>query len=77
MVGRMPTSRDMPGLSFEYLYDEPIELVARAGHPALGRDPVRALSEFPLILPQPRRNHSGHGRPIPVCDGAVRPAPDL
>jgi len=53
MIGRMPGSKDMPGLSFEYLYDEPIELVARAGHPALGRDPVQALSTYPLILPNP------------------------
>jgi LysR family transcriptional regulator, pca operon transcriptional activator len=53
MVGRMPTAKDISGLSFEYLYDEPIELVVRAGHPAQARDPVAALSEFPMILPNP------------------------
>jgi LysR family pca operon transcriptional activator len=53
MIGRMPSSKDMPGLSFEYLYDEPIELVARAGHPALGRAPAKILSDYPLILPNP------------------------
>ena len=53
MVGRMPSAKDMPGLSFEYLYNEPIELVVRAGHPAAGCNPVQALSEFPLILPNP------------------------
>lgn len=53
MVGRMPSARDMPGLSFEYLYDEPIVLVGRAGHPALSRSAREALSAFPLILPNP------------------------
>lgn len=53
MVGRMPTARDMPGLSFEYLYDEPILLVGRVGHPALSRPPQKALLAYPLILPNP------------------------
>ncbi|WP_404933500.1 LysR substrate-binding domain-containing protein [Nitratireductor sp. L15S-10] len=53
MVGRMPSARDMPGLSFEYLYEEPILLVARTGHPALQRPAREALSGFPLILPNP------------------------
>ncbi|MGY9038130.1 MAG: LysR substrate-binding domain-containing protein [Rhodobacterales bacterium] len=53
MIGRMPNSKDMPGLSFEHLYDEPIELVARADHPALGRKPAQMLTEYPLILPNP------------------------
>lgn len=53
MVGRMPGSKDMPGLSFEHLYDEPIELVARADHPALGQKPEHVLSRYPLILPNP------------------------
>lgn len=53
MIGRIPSSKDMPGLAFEHLYDEPIELVARAGHPAFGLDPAQILSEFPLILPNP------------------------
>jgi len=53
MVGRMPSSKDMPGLSFEHLYAEPIELVARADHPALGQNPEHVLSRYPLILPNP------------------------
>ncbi len=53
MVGRMPSARDMPGLAFEYLYDEPILLVAREGHPALSLPPREALSTYPLILPNP------------------------
>ncbi|NNU80146.1 LysR family transcriptional regulator [Halovulum dunhuangense] len=51
MVGRMPTARDMPGLRFEYLYQDRIELVARAGHPGAGLDAARALRRYPLILP--------------------------
>ena len=53
VVGRMPNAADMPGLAFEYLFDEPIVLVARAGHPALGRPAVEALRAHPLILPNP------------------------
>lgn len=53
MVGRMPQAADMPGLSFEYLYDEPILLVARAGHPALDQPVEEALLRYPLILPNP------------------------
>ena len=53
MVGRMPRAADMAGLSFEYLYDEPILLVARAGHPALDLPVTDALLRYPLILPNP------------------------
>lgn len=53
MVGRMPRAADMAGLSFEYLYDEPILLVARAGHPALDLPVADALLRYPLILPNP------------------------
>lgn len=60
MVGRMPSAHDMPGLSFEYLYDEPIVLVGRADHPGLGTPAHTALAAHPLILPNPgaiiRRN---------------------
>ncbi len=60
MVGRMPPADLMPGLSFEYLFEEPIELVARADHPARSGDLTQALSRYPLILPNPgaiiRRN---------------------
>jgi len=53
MVGRMPSARDMPGLSFEFLYDEPILLVGRVDHPALSLSPHEALATYPLILPNP------------------------
>jgi LysR family pca operon transcriptional activator len=53
MIGRMPAARHMPGLSFEHLYDEPVLLVARAGHPALSRPATEALSSYPLIVPNP------------------------
>lgn len=51
MVGRMPSARDMSGLQFEYLYEEPILLVGRAGHPGEGDDATTAARRFPLILP--------------------------
>lgn len=51
MVGRMPMARDMPGLAFEFLYEEPILLVARPGHPAADWTAKRALDAYPLILP--------------------------
>jgi LysR family pca operon transcriptional activator len=51
MVGRMPASKDMPGLSFEYLYEEPISLVARPGHPMAKRSAAEAVQTCPLILP--------------------------
>lgn len=53
MVGRMPQPEDMPGLSFDYLYDEPILLVGRAGHPAAADPAPRALARHPVILPNP------------------------
>ncbi|GAA3876918.1 LysR substrate-binding domain-containing protein [Celeribacter arenosi] len=53
MVGRMPRASDMPGLSFEHLYDEPIVMVGRAGHPAMGMDARQAIAKYPLILPNP------------------------
>lgn len=51
MVGRMPAARDMPGLSFEYLYEEPVILVGRAGHPMAGQSAADAVRRYPLILP--------------------------
>lgn len=51
MVGRMPAADDMPGLSFEYLSEEPVILVARAGHPMAGQSAADAVGRYPLILP--------------------------
>ena len=53
VVGRMGPARDMTGLTFEYLYDEPVLLVTRAGHPGLSLSPVEALRRYPVILPNP------------------------
>jgi len=53
MVGRLPSARDMPGLQFEYLFEEPITLVGRAGHPMLGHSISEVLLKCPLILPNP------------------------
>ncbi|MCR9283361.1 HTH-type transcriptional regulator CynR [Labrenzia sp. THAF191b] len=53
MVGRMPSAKNMPGLTFEHLYDEPVLLVARADHPALAMPAPKALTTFPLIAPNP------------------------
>ncbi len=51
MVGRMPASKDMPGLSFEYLYEESISLIARSGHPMAERPAAEAVQTYPIILP--------------------------
>lgn len=51
MVGRMPMARDMPGLAFEFLYEEPIVLVCRPDHPAREWSARKALETYPLILP--------------------------
>lgn len=51
MIGRMPAPREMPGLRFDYLYEEPVVLAARRGHPLAGTDPAEALRMAPLILP--------------------------
>lgn len=51
MVGRMPTAADLAGLKFEFLYEDPIWLVARAGHPMADADPADAVRKSPLILP--------------------------
>ena len=53
VVGRMAPAREMAGLSFEYLYDETVYLVARKGHPACALSPFEALRRYPVILPNP------------------------
>lgn len=51
MIGRMPDAAEMAGLDFEYLYEEPIIAVVKAGHPA-GRAPIAdSLRHYPVILP--------------------------
>jgi LysR family transcriptional regulator, pca operon transcriptional activator len=51
MIGRMPQPAEMPGLEFEFLYEEPIIAAVRAGHPGRGQPIGRVLRDYPVILP--------------------------
>ena len=51
MVGRMPDAIEMAGINFEYLYEEPIVLVARRDHPQAGAGVVQAVRNSLLVLP--------------------------
>lgn len=51
MIGRMPHAAEMAGLEFEYLYEEPIIAVVRAGHPAQRLAIGQILRDYPVILP--------------------------
>lgn len=51
MVGRMPEPGEMAGLRFEFLYEDPIDLVARKGHPKIGTDVPAAIRTNPVIMP--------------------------
>ena len=51
MIGRMPQPAEMPGLEFEFLYEEPIIAAIRADHPARGMPMADFLRAYPAILP--------------------------
>ncbi len=51
MVGRMPDAAEMPGLRFEWLYDEKVVLVGRRDHPLARKGHVEAIRSSALILP--------------------------
>lgn len=51
MIGRMPNAAEMAGLEFEYLYEEPIIAVVKAGHPAVRQPIGQILRHYPVILP--------------------------
>ena len=51
MIGRMPQAAEMPGLEFEFLYEEPIVAVVRADHPARKEPIVKVMRDCPVILP--------------------------
>lgn len=51
MIGRMPQAAEMPGLDFEFLYEEPIIAAVRSGHPGQGQPIARILRDYPAILP--------------------------
>jgi LysR family transcriptional regulator, pca operon transcriptional activator len=51
-IGRLADPERMVGLSFELLYNEPLAVVVRAGHPLTqgGGFPAQ-LAQYPLVLP--------------------------
>lgn len=51
MIGRMPDPGEMADLRFDHLYDDPVVLVARAGHPRAGAALSELLASAPLIAP--------------------------
>ncbi|MDO5620313.1 MAG: LysR substrate-binding domain-containing protein [Paracoccus sp. (in: a-proteobacteria)] len=51
LIGRMPSGAEMSALRFDHLYDDPVVLVMRAGHPLTDAPVTRVLTEAPLILP--------------------------
>ncbi|WP_322014747.1 pca operon transcription factor PcaQ [Paraburkholderia sp. J12] len=51
-IGRLADPERMVGLSFELLYNEPLAVVVRAGHPlSRGAALPAELARFPLVLP--------------------------
>ena len=52
VIGRLSSSEDMRGLTFEALYDEPLVFVVRPAHPLAGRAAsVEEVLDFPMMLP--------------------------
>lgn len=51
MIGRMPQAAEMPGLEFEFLYEEPIVAAVRADHPGRAMPIAQVLRDYPVILP--------------------------
>lgn len=51
MIGRMPNAAELASLDFEYLYEEPIIAVVKAGHPASRAPIAESLRRYPVILP--------------------------
>ncbi len=53
VVGRLAEPDLMTGLTFEHLYSERISLIARPGHPLLGRQPfeLQEIADYTVILP--------------------------
>jgi len=51
-VGRLADPQQMIGLSFEFLYIEPLVLAVRPGHPLLKRRPLRLAQvlDYPLVV---------------------------
>lgn len=51
MVGRMPDAGEMAGLAFQHLYEEPVVLAARAGHPLADLPARDLLRQVPVVMP--------------------------
>lgn len=53
VVGRISDPQEMAGLSFEYLYAEPLAIVVRPGHPLAGtrRGRLADVADYSLIVP--------------------------
>lgn len=51
MLGRMPQPAEMAGLTFEFLYEEPIIAAVRADHPSRASPISEILQRHPVILP--------------------------
>lgn len=51
MLGRMPDAGEMAGLAFQHLYEEPVLLVARAGHPLADLPARELLRRVPVVMP--------------------------
>lgn len=51
MIGRLPAASDMPGLSFDHLYEEDVVLASRARHPLAHLPLSQVLASVPVILP--------------------------
>ncbi|QYZ68288.1 LysR substrate-binding domain-containing protein [Neotabrizicola shimadae] len=51
MIGRMPQAAELPGLDFEFLYEEPVVAAVRSGHPGADLPIITALRDHPVVLP--------------------------
>lgn len=52
VIGRLSSSEDMRGLTFEALYDEPLVFVVRSEHPLAGGPALlQDALDYPLLLP--------------------------
>ncbi len=78
VAGRMSDPRLMEGLSFSLLYQEPLVLVARAGHPlSRRRVPVQAVLRHPLVVYGQGTVPRHHTESFFASLGMALPAPTL
>ncbi len=78
VAGRMSDPQLMEGLSFILLYQEPLVLVARAGHPLARRQvPVQAVLRHPLVVYGQGTVPRHHTESFFASHGMALPAPTL